>query len=74
MADLETIAEMEARHEQETKQLEDQVKLLLKGAKKSTRAQLEAQAIQMQFDLRGKQRDEMDELEEAMGNQLLTRS
>ena len=59
----ETRSEMEARHENETKELELATSKLLKNAKKSTRAQVEAQIIQMQFDLRAKHREEEDNFE-----------
>ena len=61
----ETLSQMEARHLQETKVLEATAANLLKASKKSTRSQVEAQIIQMQYDLRAKHRDE----EEFFGEQ-----
>jgi hypothetical protein len=55
---------MEKRHERELKELSEKIKVMLKGAKKGSKAQIEAEAIQMQFDLKAKHREEMDELDE----------
>ena len=63
----ESIEEMEFRHEKETKELEERVKSMLKGLKKNAKAAAEAQAIQLGFDLKAKQRAEIDELEEYIG-------
>jgi len=56
--------EIEARHERELAELQLQVKEMLKKAKKSEKAVMEAQAIQMQFDLKAKHREEIEEFEE----------
>ena len=61
---MESIAEIEERHEQELKELREKVKAMLKGAKKSAKAQIEAEAIQMEFDLKAKHREELEEAEE----------
>jgi Skp family chaperone for outer membrane proteins len=61
---MESIAEIERRHEQERKELQEKVKGMLKGAKKSQKAQLEAEAIQLEFDLKAKHREEIEEAEE----------
>ncbi len=60
---MESISQLEERHDREIIELRESIKQMLKGAKKSTRAQLEAQAIQMEFDLKAKHRDELEELE-----------
>ena len=39
---IETDAEMEERHGKETKELHDQIKVLIKQAKKSQKAEVEA--------------------------------
>jgi len=49
-----------SRHKAEAKELDDVIKALLKGAKKADKAQLEARAIQMRFDLRAKHQEEED--------------
>ncbi len=54
---------MEERHDREIIELRESIKKMLKGAKKNTLAQLEAQAIQMEFDLKARHRDELEELE-----------
>jgi hypothetical protein len=66
-AEMETSEDMERRHEREIQELHVQIQAMMKGAKKSVRAQLEAQAIQQQFDLKAKHREEEDELEERLG-------
>lgn len=58
---------MVSRHDQEVADLAEQIKVLMKGAKKATKAQVEAQCIQMQFDLKAKHRDEIDDWEEKNG-------
>ena len=62
--DLESMDAMERRHDADVKALEVEIKSLLKSAKKSTRAQVEAQAIQMQFDMKARHSDELESLEE----------
>jgi len=61
---------IEERHEKEMKELEIKSTALLKAAKKSSKAQIEAQIIQMQYDLRAAHRDELEEFEN--GNELET--
>ena len=61
--DHETIDSMQARHDAELKQLAVDNKLKLKALSKSQRAVVEAQAIQLEFDLRARQREEIEYLE-----------
>lgn len=61
---MESLAEIETRHERELEELAERVKQMLKGAKKSTRAQVEAEVIQLQFDLKARHREELEEAEE----------
>lgn len=63
-APSESVEEMEKRHKSELRELEYTVRTMLKGAKKSQRAELEAKAIQMEYDLKAKHREEEDTLEE----------
>ena len=62
---------METRHQLELQQLQETAKTMLKGAKKSAKAQLEAQIIQMEYDLKAKHREEMDALEENLGQEVV---
>ena len=64
---MESLDEMESRHANETSALAESIKQMLKGSKKANKAQIEAQTIQMQYDLRAKHRDEMDLLEDSLG-------
>jgi len=57
------LLDLEERHEREIKELEMNSTAMLKAAKKSNKAQIEAQVIQMHYDLRAKHRDEIEELE-----------
>ena len=61
---METLSQMETRHLQEIKDLEATAANLLKASKKSTRSQVEAQIIQMRYDLRAKHREEEEIFEE----------
>jgi uncharacterized protein YfcZ (UPF0381/DUF406 family) len=63
----ETLEEMERRHKAEVRELEGKVRALLKTAKKSNKGAIEAQAIQMEYDLKARHREEMDSLEEQIG-------
>jgi hypothetical protein len=63
----ETLSQIESRHKAEVRKLEGEVRALLKTAKKSNRAEIEAKAIQMQYDLKGKHSTELDEFEEMGG-------
>lgn len=63
----ESLPEMERRHKAETRKLEGEVRALLKTAKKSTKAQIETQILRMQYDLKGRHQEEMDELENRSG-------
>jgi hypothetical protein len=64
---LESIEGMERRHRAEVRELEGKVRALLKTAKKSNKAAVEAQSVQMEFDLKARHREEMDQLEEQIG-------
>jgi OTU domain-containing protein 6 len=55
--------QLEKRHEKELTELELTVSGLRKAAKKSNRAAIEAQIIQLQYDIRAKHRDELEALE-----------
>ena len=60
----ESLAEMEARHEQECEDLEQKIAELMKTSNKKNRAQNESKAIQMRFDLKAQHIEEEDDLEE----------
>lgn len=64
----ETLDEMNSRHKKETREVEGKIRALLKTAKKSNRAQIETEAIKMEYDLKQRHRDEMDILEEYLSN------
>lgn len=64
---VETLAELERRHKAEIRKLEGETRALLKTAKKSNRAQIEAQIIQMQYDLKSRHNEEIDALESSGG-------
>lgn len=64
---IETEENMDRRHDLEAQQLEEQIKGILKQAKKGDRAMLEAQIVQMRFDLRAKHREEVDSLVDSGG-------
>jgi hypothetical protein len=51
---------MAKRHKQELRELEGKVRALLKTAKKSNRATVEAEAIRMGYELKAKQTEEFD--------------
>ena len=59
----ESLAEMERRHKAETRKLEGEIRALLKTAKKSTKAQIETQIIRMQYELKGRHAEEIEECE-----------
>lgn len=59
------------RHKVEAKELDESIKALLKSSKKADKAQVEARAIQMRFDLRAKQQEEEDSNEESTGESKL---
>eukprot|EP01036_Dinobryon_divergens_P027644 gene27644-36453_t len=65
---------MEARHLQEVKDLEATAANMLKASKKSTRSQVEAQIIQMRYDLRAKHREEEEYLEDRPTEDILEES
>eukprot|EP01041_Mallomonas_annulata_P007959 gene7959-16292_t len=61
----ETASELEQRHETEKKELEEKIRFMIKQASKSKKAEIEAQTIQMKFDLRAKHLEEIEELEQS---------
>lgn len=69
----ESLAAMERRHKVEIRKLEGETRALLKTAKKSNRAVIEAQVIQMQYDLKERHKQERDELE-ALGGLRIRKS
>ena len=56
--------ELDAKHRQETRKLEGELRALLKKAKKSEKKEAEAKAVQLEYDLKAKHRDEEALLEE----------
>jgi len=60
----ETFEQTIARHKQEKLELDTKAKAMLKSAKKSEKAVIEAQIIQMQYDLKANQNEELDRFEE----------
>ena len=56
----ESLDSLEKRHKQEIRELDGKIRALLKSAKKSTKAVIEAEAIQMGYDLKAKQSEEYD--------------
>lgn len=63
---MESLDEAESRHEEELKVLRDEIRASVKAASKSKKAETEARGIQMEFDLRARQRLEIEEIEERM--------
>lgn len=59
----ESLAEMERRHKAETRKLEGEVRALRKTAKKSTKAEIETQIIRMEYELKGRHAEELEECE-----------
>ena len=61
--------ELLSAQEAEMRELEVTIKELLKSCKRGNKQSqmLEAQAIQMRFDMKAKHRNEVDELEEQLG-------
>lgn len=55
--------EMIARHTKEVADMEEEIKAMLAGVKKSKKAEMESKATQMRFDMRFRHSDEVDELE-----------
>jgi len=55
---------LEQRQQEEKDKLQDEIKLMMKGAKKGKKKELEAQAMQMEYELRVKHVDELNFLEE----------
>jgi hypothetical protein len=51
---------MAKRHKQELRDLDGKVRALLKTAKKSNRATVEAEAIRMGYELKARQTEESD--------------
>ena len=58
------------RHTKEVNELKETSKAMLKAAKKSERVATETKVVQMEFDLKAKHREEVDQLEEELGNYL----
>ena len=56
----ESYAERVSRHKSEEKELEFKIRAMLKAAKKSEKIIVESQAIQMRFDLRARQNEELE--------------
>lgn len=56
---------LEAKHEKELEALRQEMKEKIKKAKKSEKAVIEAQAIQSEFDLKARHREEMEAFEES---------
>lgn len=63
MSQKETVEMMESRHKKETEELAEKAAALRKSAKKNTKAQIESQIIQMEFDLKAKHYNEEEDLE-----------
>lgn len=55
---------LEAKHEKELEALRQEMKEKIKKAKKSEKVIIEAQAIQSEFDMKARHREEMDAFEE----------
>jgi hypothetical protein len=60
--------DLERRHNRETRDMDGKIRALLNTAKKSTRLALDLQANQMSCNLREKQIDEINDLEEYLAN------
>lgn len=58
----EVASQMEMRHKQEMRELEGKIRALMKTAKKSNRAVVEAEAIRMGYDLKAKHAEEYESL------------
>jgi len=58
------MSRLEERQEAEKAALEEEIKAMMKGAKKSKKRDLETKAMQMEYDLRGRHIEETDFLEE----------
>lgn len=63
----ESLTEMERRHKAETRKLEGEVRALRKTAKKSTKAEIETQIIRMEYELKGRHAEELEECESRGG-------
>jgi len=68
VANHETQAEMERRHKAEVRQLEGEIRAMLKAAKKSTKAQVETEALRKQYELKARHKEEEEELEAITGD------
>lgn len=55
---------LEARQERELETLRQEMREKIKKAKKSEKAVMEAQAIQMEFDMKARHREELEDFEE----------
>jgi len=67
----ESYRDMVNRHKMEAKEIDESIKALLKGSKKADKAQVEARAVQMRFDLRAKHQEEEDSITEPTGESKL---
>ena len=63
----ESLVDMERRHKAETRKLEGEIRALLKTAKKNTKAQIETQILRMQYDMKGRHAEELEECESRQG-------
>ena len=61
----ETEHEIIVRHDQEDRELDEKIRMMLKAAKKSEKEVAQAKAIQMRFDQKARHREEMEELEDS---------
>ncbi len=68
---METLAAIEARHEREMEDLKEKIKEMLKAAPKkgNARGEAETRAIQMEYALKAKHIEEIDEFEERGGDE-----
>lgn len=64
---LESMEQMERRHEREKSELREQIKSLVQTAKKSQRTKVETEALQMEYALKEKHMEEIANLEEYVG-------
>ena len=64
----ETADEIEVRHKSEINDLEEKIKKILKLTKKSEKQIVEAQVVQMRFDIKARHMQEVDVIENFPGN------
>lgn len=63
----ESMESLERRHESERECLKSETKLKLKNAKKSEKAVVEAQMLQLEYDMRARHNEELEILEQQIG-------